>query len=80
MEGDRPIQVLLPEIEGILDKGRDSVVFLKWTCPRCGERAIAHVANKFCTQGYVHKQRHDGSPCGGIYLGSLFGYAIVLRG
>jgi hypothetical protein len=76
--GDRPISEMLPEIERHVALGR--TVFLKWVCPACGERAIDNKPNRFCTQGYRHEEKKDGSMCGCLYTGELFGYLLVLGG
>ena len=78
MDGDREISELIPEIERLMDQG--ATVFLKWTCPGCGERVIANDADRFCTQGYRHEEKADGSPCGGFYTGTLFGYLVIWKG
>ncbi len=79
MEGDRPIAELLPEIEAMLDEDPDILVFLKWSCPLCGERVMDDVPNRYCARGYKHTHREDGSACGAVYYGHEFGYAIVLQ-
>lgn len=75
MDGDRPIREMRSEIEAHVEQG--AFVFLKWTCPQCGERCIDDVPNRFCTQGYRHEEKADGSPCGGFCTGYLFGYLLV---
>jgi len=75
MTDDRPIAEMLPEIERHVELGR--TVYLKWTCPACGERAIANDPNRYCTQGYLHEEKKDGSPCGFLYRGDLFGYLVL---
>jgi hypothetical protein len=75
--GDRPIRDLIPEIERHVELGR--VVLLKWVCPACGERVTSNDPNSYCTQGYVHEEKKDGTPCGQLYTGELFGYLLMYR-
>ena len=77
MDGDRPITEMLSEIEQLAESG--ALVFLKWSCPACGERVIANEPNRYCSLGYRHEEKKDGSPCGCLYTGTLFGYLLVER-
>lgn len=73
--GDRPIQEMLPEIESLVQRG--ALVYLKWNCPQCGERCIDNIPNRYCRLGYRHEEKQDGSVCGAVYTGELFGYLLV---
>src|SRR2546427_3468714 len=39
-------------------------------------RSIDNEPNRFCTEGYVHEEKKDGTPCGHLYTGDLFGYLL----
>lgn len=50
---------------------RGAQIFIKWTCPKCGERVIsddpmriAQTGQLEWRPGYQHTEREDGSPCG----------------
>lgn len=75
MTGDLPIAELLPVMDRLLGQGADC--YLKWDCPRCGERVTANDPNTFHTRGYAHEEKRDGSPCGGVYDGTRFGFIAV---
>lgn len=75
---DRPIAELLPEIDGFIARG--ATVYIKWTCPKCGERVIADEPNVYNALGYRHTERQDGTPCDGLYLGTVFGLAVIASG
>lgn len=74
-EGDREITDLLPEIEALIDQG--ATIYLKWTCPACGERCVADEPNKYHVRGYLHTERDDGTSCGTWYHGTRFGYLLI---
>ena len=46
-------------------------VYVKWTCPGCGERVTSTQPNSFHTDGYTHEE------CGVTYTGDMFGMALV---
>jgi len=52
--------------------------YLRWTCPKGGERVLADQPNVYHASGYRHAERADGTACGGIYLGTLFGLAVAV--
>jgi len=74
-EGDRPSKELIPEMDELIRQGHS--VYVKWTCPKCGDRCRDDTPNRFCTEGYRHSTREDGSYCGGEYEGDLFGFMLV---
>lgn len=77
MEGDRDIEEMLEEIDQLVQA--DHLVFLKWTCPGCGERCVADEPNKFCSRGYLHTEKADGTPCNTWYHGRMFGYLLIAK-
>lgn len=68
-EGDIDYNELANRAVPIMKQG--GLVYLKWTCPDCGERAMSDNPLEFLVgtgqviyaPGYVHTQREDGSPC-----------------
>ena len=52
-------------------------VYLKWTCPTCGERVTATEPNSYCLRGYYHEEKDDGSSCGALYTGTKFGMLLL---
>lgn len=68
---DVPMGRLIEIMNAYIAKGYD--VYVKWTCPKCGDRCISNEKNCFQTQGYRHEEKVDGSPCGEIYWGPLYG-------
>lgn len=68
---DMEKEKLLPIMNAWLSKGYD--VYVKWTCPQCGERAAANEPNTFNDGGYIHEEKLDGSPCGVLYHGPVYG-------
>ncbi len=60
---------LLPMMETLIGQG--FIVFVKWTCPQCGERVTSMEPNAFHTGGY----RHD--DCGFLYTGDMFGIMMM---
>ncbi len=75
MDGDLEIVELMPMIDNLIEQG--AVVFLKWSCPSCGERVTANEPNSYHRGGYRHEEKKDGSPCGFLYLGTRFGLLAV---
>lgn len=65
-------------MSGLLDTFPYALIWIKWTCPGCGERVTADEPNTFCTQGYLHTTREDGTPCGIPYDGHLFGLRLII--
>lgn len=55
----------------LIKEGHD--VFVKWTCPKCGDRCISTEKNTFNMGGYVHETRDNGEPCGELYNGDAWG-------
>lgn len=69
-EGDKPIIDILKQMNDIAAMGGQA--WIKWTCPKCGERCVADESNKIHTGGYEH------AGCGGIYQGNVFGLLVLL--
>lgn len=65
---DKHISELIPMMDAILEKNPDAELFIKWTCPQCGERAMSSDANVFHASGYLHED------CGFLYTGEYFGF------
>jgi hypothetical protein len=73
---DQPFDVTLQRMEELIQRG--AVVFVKWTCPGCGERCMSDVPNSICATGYYHTEKHDGTRCGTPYTGGEHGmYGLV---
>jgi predicted RNA-binding Zn-ribbon protein involved in translation (DUF1610 family) len=68
---DLHVDELIRRMEAILVKHPSAKLFVKWTCPKCGERVTSNEANVVHTGGY----RHD--DCGGMYHGDLFGFMAI---
>lgn len=68
---DLPSAQLLAEMERVLTEHPTAELYVKWTCPDCGERVTSDTANTFHAGGY----RHEG--CGGFYDGDRFGFMAV---
>jgi hypothetical protein len=73
---DKPITDMMDEINKWIEKGAE--VYMKWTCPGCGERVASETANVHHTRGYRHGEKANGEFCGELYTGALFGYMLVL--
>lgn len=73
--GDKPEAEILKMMAGVADAG--GYAYVKWTCPRCGERCTANEANSFYTKGFRHTEKADGGPCGEVYTGPLYGLLVV---
>ena len=69
-------QELVAAMERAMKQGW--TVWVKWTCPACGERCLADDANVFAAGGYRHTEKQDGTPCGGLYFGPTYGYAAAI--
>ena len=66
---------LLRDMDEFIGEGWD--VYVKWTCPRCGERVMCETPNTFYAGGFRHAVRADGEPCGFVYHGEGgYGYAL----
>lgn len=68
---DKPIEDILNLMEKVVAQG--GLAYIKWTCPKCGERVTSDQANCFYMQGYKHTEKDDGTPCGETYRGTMFG-------
>jgi len=66
---------LLKSMEDLISKG--FVVFVKWTCEKCLERATCDTPNAFYTQGFTHTKKSDGSICGHTSFPKKFGIVIM---
>ena len=75
---DFEIEEMLPKIDELIRSG--VLVYLKWTCPKCGERVTANEPNTYRTQGYQHEERLDGIICGEWYYGTKFNYLVHWKG
>lgn len=73
---DRHIRDILPELAEWVQLG--AICYIKWTCPKCGERVLSEDPNVFCDRGYLHSEKQDGSECGFVYFGDQFGLAVVI--
>ncbi len=72
---DYEIDDMLPRMNELIQDG--CLVFLKWTCPSCGERVTSNQPNTYQTKGYQHEEKADGSLCGGLYMGTRFNYVMI---
>lgn len=75
---DIDIQEVLRQIDEIIDQHPYALVFLKWTCPGCGERVMANEPNSYAGGGYVHEQKADGALCGSSYSGTRYGFTLII--
>src|SRR5260370_28532217 len=66
--GDVAVDELLRLMDEVMAAGAIAV-YVKWTCPRCGDRVVADAACSFHPEGYTHTTRADGTPCGHLYVG-----------
>lgn len=64
---------LLEEMEAVLARYPSAKLFVKWTCPKCGERVTSTDANTFHSKGFYH----DEDNCGALYTGPYWGYAAM---
>lgn len=67
-EGDLTIDEAAREIIPLMNMGM--TVFLKWTCPSCGERVVLDKALFYDQDGalvvpmaLLHTEKDDGTPC-----------------
>lgn len=87
-EGDLPMPVAAERIADVL-KLPNATVYIKWTCPRCGDRVSANDpvprredGRVEFRPGYLHEEREDGTWCGCLYPtheNSLFGIMIIYQ-
>lgn len=75
--GDLDLDATATAMQGLMDKGH--TVFVKWTCPGCGDRCIADEPNTIHTDGYHHGERADGTVCGTWYRELRFGLFAQLQ-
>jgi hypothetical protein len=73
--GDLEIDELLRQLDQLIAKG--ATVFVKWTCPSCGDRCVADEPNQFHPEGYTHTTRDTGAPCGTLYVGPKWGIRAI---
>lgn len=69
---DVPIEKIIERCEAVLSRDPTALCFVKWTCPKCGERAESSQPNVVCISGYVHEG------CGYHYQGKLYGLMVIL--
>ena len=74
---DKPLKEIAEQMQRLASD--DWLCLIKWTCPKCGDRCQADEWNVIHTKGYLHSERADGSPCGGVYTGEMFGLLIARR-
>lgn len=69
---DIPSEELIRMMRGLIaDSGGNVQLYVKWTCPNCGERVVSTTANVFHKNGYLHED------CGHLYTGDLYGLLAV---
>ena len=68
---DKHISEILRMANEVIQNGGQ--VYLKWTCPKCGDRVTADEANTYHTSGYIHTDKG----CGYHYKGEMFGFLVV---
>jgi len=73
---DRPFAEIVAIGNRMLEHEGYTQVFLKWTCPKCGDRCMSDVPNEYAQTGYIHTERENGQPCGHHYQGEN-GYGIT---
>lgn len=60
-------------------KGCENIaIFLKWTCPGCGERVTADEPDTVYPKGVIHTEKADGTPCRTEYRGGYFGWTVAM--
>jgi len=69
---------LVEALEMLRDLPEGSLWYLKWTCPKCGERVTCNEPKTVYTRGYLHQEKANGEPCGALYTGQMFGCFLVL--
>lgn len=88
-EGDLPLTELASQVAPLIEEGH--AIFLKWTCPACGERVtssdplsivthpVTHLPCVALHALYKHSEKDDGTACDCIIpaAGSRFGYTVV---
>ncbi len=74
---DKTIIELADTITALRESGAD--VYIRWTCTVCGERVESREANSFHTEGYQHGTKLDGSACGHLFEGRVYGLRAAFR-
>lgn len=64
-------QELIEQVNEILNKRPNANIYVKWTCPNCGDRVTCDTPNTFYTGGFLHDE------CGHLYTGDAFGYMLI---
>lgn len=64
---------LIRRMEAVLALHPHAEVFVKWTCPKCGERVMSGEANTYHSAGYLHED------CGFLYTGKFFGFMAAFH-
>lgn len=72
---DMSKEVLLDLMEELI--AEDWVVYVKWNCEKCLERATSDTPNAFFTEGFFHSVKSDGERCGKISHPNKFGLMIM---
>jgi len=72
---DYEIGDMLPRMNELIQDG--CLIYLKWTCPACGERVTSTEANSYQTGGYLHDEKMNDEPCGATYYGTKFNYVMI---
>jgi rRNA maturation protein Nop10 len=67
------------ELMKLMDEqvAKGALTFVKWTCPKCGDRVVADTPNQFHPEGYTHTEREDGKRCGHLYTGPKWGLRAI---
>ena len=68
---DRPLENIIQLIDQTLHRIPTAKLYIKWTCPGCGDRCIADEPNVVYRHGYAHDR------CGTHYDGAA-GYGLLL--
>lgn len=78
MAHDWELEELVPKLRELLEKFPKTEFWLKWTCPKCGERCATDESNVIYMEGNVHTLRADGTDCGEWYKGTKYGVLVAL--
>jgi predicted RNA-binding Zn-ribbon protein involved in translation (DUF1610 family) len=70
---DIHVTELVTRMESILATHPNAQLFVKWTCPNCGERVMSDDANVFHAGGYRHEE------CGFLYTGEWYGFLAAIN-
>lgn len=68
---DQPLESILAQIKETMRLNPGAQCYIKWTCPKCGERATADEPNQVYMMGYTHED------CGGFYNGWNYGLMVI---